>query len=309
MNMTRTFAVSAFITMYWICCVSIAAVEPNADTSTKPVVEAATQGKFHASDEKSLLKDLLSWYDDTVESLRERFKAEPDSEPTNKPSFDFSFVGDRASRSVNLITTLPIDSLDGYARGQVNYLRISSQSDVNSATRTSFSYLLQLEGIIFPTIGNVITPRGHFEVENDPTITTDPHLHISVFDEFQLKKTWLKGGFGFWAEFKHLYHDSESTDIDSNLNDYGLRAHVDLEFERKWIGFTMEVEILPQIGFDKFSIRTSPEVKIKFSENLSFRIISEIDYYSDRDRVIIEQFFDLFKPLDTSMTHLWCIQF
>ena len=295
--------------MYLVCCVSLAAVEPNANTSTKPVVEAAAQGKFQAGDEQSFLKNLLSWYDDTIEGLRKKFKAEPDSEPTNRPSFDFSFNGDRASRSVNLIATLPIDSLDGYARGQVNYLRISSQSDVKSATQTSSSYMLQLEGIIFPTIGNVITPRGHFEIENDPTIATDPHLHVSVFDEFQLKKTWLKGGFGFWAEFKHLFDDSETTDIDSSLNDYGFRAHVDIEFKRKWLGFTMEVEILPQIGFDEFSIRTSPEVKIKFSESLSFRIISEIDYYSDRDYVNIEQFFDLFEPLDTSLTHLWCIKF
>ena len=60
--------------------------------------------------------------------------------------------GDKASRSVNLITTLPIDSLDGYVRGQLFYMYLKGNSDAMDKPRTSFSYMLQLEGNILPTI-------------------------------------------------------------------------------------------------------------------------------------------------------------
>ena len=291
------------------CCLFITDAQLHPQIQPEIDVASVVQDKPEVTRQLSFLNKLKSWYTNTVDSLKEKFKADSESEPTNSASFDFSMNGDKASRSVNLITTLPVDSLDGYARAQLFYMSLKGNSDAMDNPRTSLSYMLQLEGTILPTIGGFISPRGHFEIENDPTIDTDPHLHLSVYQEIRISKNWLKGGLGYWAEAKQSMRNSKPTDMSTRLNNHGIRMHVDIEFKKKWGGITMEVEFLPRLRFDEFSIRTSPELKINLCDSLSFRIIAEVDYDSERHDITIEQFFDLFKPLDTSLTHLWSIEF
>lgn len=309
MDKTQVVAIVICTMALFVYCHCIANAQPNPEIKSKVNLGVEGQDKIEVQHQMSFLNKLKTWYKNTVDNLRKKSKADPESEPTNKSSFDFSMNGDKASRSVNLITTLPIDSLDGYVRGQLFYMNLKGNNDTLDKPRTSFSYMLQLEGNILPRIGGFITPRGHFEIENDPTIDTDPHLHLSVYDETSIKSDWLKGGLGFWVEFKELFDHSGLTGMMAGMNAYGIRVHADIEYTRKWGGATMEVEFLPRFNFDEFSVRTSPELKIDVWNSLSFRIIAEIDYYSENDYVTIEQFFDLFKPLDTSLAHLWSIEF
>ena len=144
-------------------------------------------------------------------------------------------------------------------------------------------------------------------------------MHLSAYLEIGPPKSWIKGGVGGWGEFSRLFEDSDTPQMDGTANQvndrrsrYGLRAHLDFAYNRERIDFSMEVEYLPELGADKheYSIRMSPELKIDIHEDwLSFHLIGEIDYYSDREYVTIEPLLDMFKPWDTSLTHLWRVEY
>ena len=166
---------------------------------------------------------------------------------------------------------------------------------------SSTSYLLQLEGDIAPTIYDFVTPRGHFEIEKDPTIETDPHLHLSAYLEIGPPKSWIKGGLGWLGgEFNQVFEESDIRQMEEGENEahqrrsrYGVRAHLDFAFNHERVDFSMEVEYLPELGTDEYqySVRMSPELKIDIHEDwLSFHLIGEVDYYSDREYVTIEPF-------------------
>lgn len=126
----------------------------------------------------------------------------------------------------------------------------------------------------------------------------------------ELAKRW----FGFLgevvAEYPEMPADLEHAEHDKFRG--GFRGHLDLEGKRGFVNFDMEIEYLQHLRFDRFecSIRTSPEIKIEIFDDISLIVIGEIDYYYIEDGLLtIEPLVDIFKPLDTSWTHLWSIEF
>lgn len=270
--------------------------------------ESALKDKVPKPNAKSLfaiLKDKVSFF--------EKLDVWTQSNDEDERAFDLSVTGDKITRNINFSTTIPINSLKGYFRGQSLLIRHNGEN-------ISQSFMFQYDSNILGKLFNCITPRGHFEIENDPTINTDPHLHISLYNDFKRwsKQEWLlKIGAGFWGEFVSecgMPTDlgcAEETDKFSEFRG-GLRVHFDLKGKHKWTNFDMEVEYLQHLRFDKFecSVRTSPELKIEILEDISLVIIGEIDfYYIDKGSLTIEPFVDVFKPFDTNWTHLWSIEF
>ena len=151
-------------------------------------------------DTKSALKDQLS--KPKSESLTSILKAKvpffakldawTKSNDQDERAFDLSVTGDKITRNINCSTTIPINSLEGYFRGQAVLIRHNGEN-------ISQSFMFQYDGNILGKFFNSITPRGHFEIENDPIISTDPHLHISLYEDFKFcpEWEWLKWGTGF----------------------------------------------------------------------------------------------------------------
>ena len=151
------------------------------------------------------------------------FDVEGDAE--NERAFDLSFNGNKTTQNVSFITTVPINPVDGYVRGQLFLMRhrMSQNSNIDSMLNeidpiSSTSYLVQLEGDIGPTVLDFVTPRGQFEIEKDPTIETDPHLHLSAYLEIGPPKSWIKGGLGGWGELNQLFEDSDTAQMEEGEN-------------------------------------------------------------------------------------------
>ena len=269
--------------------------------------ESALKDKLPKPNAKSLfdiLKDKVPFF--------EKLDAWTQSNDEDERAFDLSVTGDKITKNINFSTTIPINSLEGYFRGQSVLIR-------HNGKNISQSYMFQFDGNILGKLFNAITPRGHFEIENDPTLITDPHLHISLYDDFTLVPAWkwLKGGVGFWSEVVSERGMPINLEGKGELDPFskfrgGLRCHLDLKGKHKWANFDMEIEYLQHLRFDKFecSVRTSPELKIEILENISLVIIGEIDfYYIDKGLLTIEPLVNIFKPFDTNWTHLWSIEF
>ena len=320
---TSTASVVAFV-----CCLVIAHAEQNPSEERAEHAESAAQNKAKIASQNPTNNRFISFVKDKFAALMKitnpDFDVEGDSE--NERAFDLSFNGNKATQNVSFITTVPINPVDGYVRGQLFLMRhrMSQNSNIDSMLNemdpiSSTSYLVQLEGDIGPTVFDFVTPRGQFEIEKDPTIETDPHLHLSAYLEIGPPKSWIKGGLGGWGELNQLFEDSDTAQMEEVKQKvhqrrlrYGVRAHLDFAFNRERIDFSMEVEYLPELGGDKYqySVRMSPELKIDIHEDwLSFHLIGEVDYYSDRDYVTIEPLLDMFKPWDTSLTHLWRVEY
>lgn len=312
----------------FVCCIVIAHAEKNSSEELSEHAESAVKKKAEIGSVDPTNNRFISFVKDKFTSLMKitnpDLDVEGDSE--NERAFDLSFNGNKTTQNVSFITTVPVNPVNGYVRGQLFLMRhrMSQKSDSDSMLDetdpiSSTSYLIQLEGDVGPTVFDFVTPRGQFEIEKDPTIETDPHLHLSAYLEIGPPKSWIKGGVGGWGEFNRLFEDADTTQMNDAANQvhdrrsrYGVRAHLDFAYNRERIDFSMEVEYLPELGADKheYSIRMSPELKIDIHEDwLSFHLIGEIDYYSDREYVTIEPLLDMFKPWDTSLTHLWRIEY
>ena len=269
--------------------------------------ESALKDKLPKPNAKSL-SDILK---DKV-PLFEKLDAWTQSNDEDERAFDLSVTGDRITKNINFSTTIPINSLKGYFRGQSVLIRHNGEN-------ISQSFMLQYDGNILGKLFNAITPRGHFEIESDPIITTDPHLHISLYEDFKFcpEWKWLKWGIGFWSELVSERGMPINLGDKGELDPFskfrgGLRLHLDLKGKHKCANFDMKVEYLQQLRFDKleYSIRTSPELKIEILEDISLVIIGEIDfYYIDKGSLTIEPLVDIFKPFNTNWTHLWSIEF
>ena len=325
--MFRAHTITAIFTVvaFFLCCCLIVAPQSVAENKVKSEdgianAESILKDKPSTADTESAVKDNLP--KPKAKSLFSILKARypiledldrwTQSDEEDERAFDFSFTGDKITRNINFSTTIPINLLDGYFRGQSVLIRHKGEN-------ISQSYMFQFDGNIMGELFNRFTPRGHFEIENDPTLNTDPHLHLSLYDDFTLwsRWKWLKGGVGFWGELVsecEMPTDSGcavESDMFSELRG-GLRLHLDLKSKGDWTNFDMEIEYLQHLRFDKFecSVRTSPELKIEILENISLIIIGEIDfYYIDKGSLTIEPLVDIFKPFDTSLTHLWSIEF
>ena len=310
------------------CCGFIAYAEQNPSEGRSEHAESAIQNRAEIGSQVSTIRRFSSFIKDKFEAVMRITNPDLDDEgdAENERAFDFSFNGNKSTRNVSFITTVPINPVDGYVRGQLFLMRHSMLQTSNTEPAlekmdsiASTSYLLQLEGDIGPSILDYVTPRGQFEIEKDPTIETDPHLHLSAYLEIGPENSWIKGGIGGWGEFNQLFEDSGTAGMEEGKNmvdqrgsRYGARAHLDFSFNREKVDFSMEVEYLPELGGDEYeySVRMSPEIKIEIHEDwLSFHLIGEIDYYSDRDYVTIEPLLDMFKPWDTSVTHLLSIEY
>lgn len=322
--MYRTLTIAYVVTMItgFFCCCIIEASESSREGEPKEEnitegTESTIKNKLSAIGDESTIKDKLSTAkaQSLFSILKDKFPllikldTWTQSNDENERAFDFSITGDKVTKNINFSTTLPINSFEGYFRGQSLLIR-------HNGVNISQSYMFQLEGDIPYKLFNRFTPRGHFEIENDPIIETDPHLHISLYDDFILwdKWRWLKGGFGFWGEvvsgYPQMLTDLERTERDKFRG--GLRGHLDLKGKRGYVSFDMEIEYLQHLRFDRFecSIRTSPKIKIEIFDDILLIIIGEIDYYYIEEGLLtIEPLVNIFKPLDTSWTHLWSIEF
>ena len=287
--------VSCFMSVSLSAAVDAPEIENNAAAA-----ESVPEDTLSTTSTTSIFSVLIN----VVPTLAELDRWTQSNDETER-SFNFAVMGDRVTKSINLMTTLPIRS--GYLRGHYFLVR-------HAGKIISRSYMLQLESDFPYTRFHGITPRGHFEVENDPILDTDPHLHLSVYDDFTVWDTWdwLKGGVGFWAEVvsapenltavKHAEYE--------NLRG-GFRGHFEIKGKHKWATFDMEIEYLHHLRFDRYlySVRTSPELKIEIWNDISLMILGEIDYSSERGALTVEPWVDIFKPLETSWTHLWSIKF
>ena len=322
--MCRTHTIIYVVTMitgFFCCCIivasqSISEDKPEEENITEDA-ESAIKDKLSATGAEATIKNKLSTAkaQSLFSTLKDKFPiftkldTWTQSNDENERAFDFSITGDKVTKNISFSTTLPINSFGGYFRGQSLLIR-------HNGVNISQSYMFQLEGDIPYKLFNHVTPRGHFEIENDPIIETDPHLHISLYDDFILwdKWRWLRGGLGFWGEVVSKYPempaDLEHAEYDKFRG--GFRGHLDLKGKRGFVSFDMEIEYLQHLRFDRFeySIRTSPEIKIEIFDDISLIIIGEIDYYYiEKGLLTIEPWVDIFKPLDTSWTHLWSIEF
>ena len=259
---------------------------------------------------KDILTNLKKWTDPDKD---------PEGDPENPRQFDISFNGNKTTQNLSAIATVPIYPISGYVRGQLFLMHHKIEPPPMSSDSGRIfpvSGMFQFEGNIAPRVFGVIKPRAHLEIENDTTIDTDPHLHLSIYDEIRTKRDWFKLGLGAWVEVDQIFGDT-GVPTDSKNGKYrksrnGIRLHADFECERDHVKFSTEIEYLPQLRFDAhvFSIRTSPELKIDlFCDWLSLHLIGEIDYYSDKNHLTIEPLLDLFKPFDTSLTHFVSIEF
>ena len=322
--MTRAKIMTTIVSCF--CCIFIVHAEQNPSEERAENAESAAQNKAKLASQNPTNNRFISFVKDKFAALMKitnpDFDIEGDSE--NERAFDLSFNGNKTTQNVSFITTVPINPVNGYVRGQLFLMRhrMSQKSNTDSMLNeidpiSSTSYLVQLEGDIGPTVLDFVTPRGQFEIEKDPTIETDPHLHLSAYLEIGPPKSWIKGGLGGWGELNQLFEDSDTAQMEKGENKvhqrrsrYGVRAHLDFAFNGERVDFSMEVEYLPELGADEYSVRMSPELKIDIHEDwLSFHLIGEIDYYSDRDYVTIEPLLDMFKPWDTSLTHLWRVEY
>ena len=307
-------------------CLLIVHAEQNPSEELSEHGESAVKNKAEIRIHDLRSNRFISFVKDRFAALMKITNPDLDDEgdAENERAFDLSFNGNKTTQNVSFITTVPINPVDGYVRGQLFLMRhkMSQNSNTDAMLNekdsiSSTSYLVQLEGDIGPTVINFVTPRGQFEIEKDPTIETDPHLHLSAYLEIGPETSWIKGGLGGWGEFNQLFEDSEPAQMEDGENEvhhrrtrYGVRAHLDFAFNRERVDFSMEVEYLPELGADEYSVRMSPELKIDIHEDwLSFHLIGEVDYYSDRDYVTIEPLLDMFKPWDTSLTHLWRVEY
>ena len=324
--MTRANLITALASLF--CCVFFVHAEQNPSEGLDEHDEPTVQNRAKIGSQDSTIKRFISFVKDKYAALMRITNPELDDEgdAENERAFDLSFNGNKTTQNVSFITTVPINPVDGYVRGQLFLMRHSMLQTSNTEPVpdkmdpiASTSYLLQLEGDIGPSILDYVTPRGQFEIEKDPTIETDPHLHLSAYLEIGPEKSWIKGGVGGWGEFNQVFEDSGTAGmeegknmVDQRRSRYGARAHLDFSFNREKVDFSMEVEYLPELGRDEheYSVRMSPEIKIDIHKDwLSFHLIGEVDYYSDRDYVTIEPLLDMFKPWDTSLTHLWSIEY
>lgn len=310
MCLSRLAQTITLLAMFF-CCQLFAHSEPKSEDKLTADPQTMIPNKIEAPKLSSPKNRIASFLKDKFGFLEKYTQADDENERT----LDFSLNGNKMTQNLSTIVTVPINPIDGYARGQFFFMRHErmleapkqeTDTTVNTDTTKetdivlSRSYMLQLEGNIAPRVHDIFALRGHFEIENDPTIETDPHLHFSVFGEIGKPKSWIKGGLGGWSEF-----DQENKD-----GRYGWRIHADVEFDYKGINFSTEIEFLPQIPWGKYSIRTSPEIKVDIRDEwLSFVLVGEIDYYSDRDYINIEPLLDVFSPWDTSVTHLWTVTF
>ena len=312
----------------FVCCLVIAHAEQNPSEELSEHAKSAVKNEAEIGKQDPRTNRFISFFKDKFAALMNITDPDDDVEgdSENERALDFSFNGNKTTQNVSFITTVPINPVDGYLRGQLFLMRHRMSPESNSKSMrnekdpiSSTSYLVQIEGDIGPTIFNFVTPRGHFEIEKDPTIETDPHLHLSAYLELGPPQSWIKWGLGGWGEFNQLLEDSDTVQMEEATNKvhhrtsrYGVRAHLDFALNRERVDFSMEVEYLPELGAEKYeySVRLSPELKIDIHEDwLSFHLIGEVDYYSDREYVTIEPLLDMFKPWDTSLTHLWRVEY
>ena len=204
--MTRAKIMTTIVSCF--CCIFIVHAEQNPSEERAEHVESAAQNKAKIASQNPTNNRFISFVKDKFAALMKitnpDFDIEGDSE--NERAFDLSFNGNKTTQNVSFITTVPINPVDGYVRGQLFLMRhrMSQKSNTDSMLNeidpiSSTSYLVQLEGDIGPTVLDFVTPRGQFEIEKDPTIETDPHLHLSAYLEIGPPKSWIKGGLGGWG--------------------------------------------------------------------------------------------------------------
>ena len=305
----RTHTATSIAT--FLCCLLLAEAESKTTDTQKNDAVAKISNTADNANLPSPKSKLTSYFEKTFDDVQEWLDKYFPSDEENERTFDFFSNGNENTKTYNFSLTLPIKKIDGYTRVQFfqTCLESKTESTQSDERNPCTSYLVQIEGDIPKTF-----LRYHFEFENDTTIDTDPHVHLSSYNEDLLNwlnKDWLKGGVGVWSQFDQVSKDSNPDNDRHRKAQYGLRAHLDIKFKWKALKFSTEIEYLPQLRTDsyEYSIRTSPEVKIDFTEHVSLLFTWEVDYYSDNKRLTIEPVFDLFKPVDTSWTHLWRVEF
>ena len=150
--MLRTHTTTA---VAFVCCLVIAHAEQNPSEELSEHAESAIKNNAGLGSQDSTNNRFFSFVKDKFAALMKitnpDFDVEGDSE--SERAFDLSFNGNKTTQNVSFITTVPINPVNGYARGQLFLMRhrMDQKSDTDSMPNemdpiSSTSYLIQLEG-------------------------------------------------------------------------------------------------------------------------------------------------------------------
>ena len=250
----------------------------------------------------------------------EKLTKDPEGNLNTERTFGYFTNGDDNLQSFNFLFKLPLneppfklDRIEGSLSGKyfVTFSKPNLPDDIsiwNSFLKqfsdmraVSESFALRLETSTLTPVTLGANFGGYIELESDYSINTDPHLHFTGYLQYN-PVSFVKAALGGWAEAQRLRKEPR----DDGRYRYGLRAHLDIEHNTKRITFSMMIEYLPHLSFDKYRVSASPEFELKFKafgKQLGLVFHTEIDYYSENTDLTVEPLLDL-KPLEIRWTQL-----
>ena len=284
MNRLQTIPLAITMIATPLCCLLIADAhsdheEKPTDNCEKDDTDDTTDGTF----------DFFTNGDDNLQSLNFMFELPisfNESEPTCKhKQIEASFSGKYFVTFSKPDLPDDVSILDSF---------VKQLSDMRTVSET---FALRLEGSTLSQLGL----GGYIEMESDYSITTDPHLHFTSYAQYALC-SFVKVALGGWAEARRLGKKPS----ENGRYRYGLRTHLDIEHNTKKTAFSMMIEYLPHLNFDKYRVSASPEFELKFKafgKQLGLVFHTEIDYYSENTDLTVEPLLDL-KPWEIRWTQL-----
>ena len=311
--MYRSEKITLVITMIasFLCCFIIADAQSSTEdktTSEKPTAEKST---IESKDNSELDESKQGSEEETPNE-------ESEKDSGNDREIDFFTGGANNLQSFNFMLKLPFEFKRIESSFSVKSF-MTFKSDLSGdislwdslwkkyaeMETVSRAYALRLEGNGSPQIKNKLLRHlgGYIELESDYSIDTDPHVHYTLYGRWS-PHTFIEIAAGGWGEARGLWGEKgiqETQEMQENEEDpdiensgYGLRSHMDIEYETEKLRFSMMLECLPSLGFDELRVSASPEVEYRFKVDFfdaqfAFVLHIEIDYYSgDKQGLKIE---------------------
>ncbi len=290
--------ITLFITMIavFLCCFFIAdarsATEEKTTEGKNMEEETAAESEGDVEGEKPA---------EAAKQDSEEKKTTAESEEDSKDGreIDFFTGGDNNLQSFNFMFELPFDEkpfkfedIEGSLSGKSFMTFESDLSEdpsiweslwekYSTMKTVSRSYSLRVEGSPLRHLG------GYIELESDYSIDTDPHLHFTIYAQYS-PHTSVEVAVGGWGEVRRLWGEKETDEVkEVGKYGYGLRSHIDIEYETERLHFSMLIECLPNLSFDEYRVSASPEVEYKFNlfdKQFALVLHIEIDYFSEDER-------------------------
>ena len=231
----------------------------------------------------------------------------------------FKFIGWQSKGaefefSGNLFLTFHKDELP--AKESMWETFLASFSDWELFSR---SYNLRIKSGTLDTFG----VGGYIELEEEHSIVTDPHLHITLYGKWVPVKSmesavsgWhMELAGGGWGEIQKLWGEKtypENLSDDYSRDQYGLRGHINIKYKNNWIAPSIMIEYLPRLNFGKYRFNILPELELKLAgkeilciDKFPFSIVfrTEFNYDSGNQYSTIEPLIEI-NPWEIRWTQL-----